>query len=86
MKKIGIAAAAVFSLALAGQAIAAGDGFGMRRLNHEYNGRVMQRMPAQGFGVGSPAWYQEWPGPYDDGNYRSNHNDYRRLPPSAHGG
>jgi hypothetical protein len=87
MTKVEIIGAAVSSLVLVGPAIAAGDGgCWMRRPGHEYDGQMMHRMPVQGFGIANPAYYPWRLGPYGDGNYPGNHDDYMRLPPSAHGG
>jgi hypothetical protein len=85
MTKIKIIGAALFSLLLAGPALSAGSGYRTNQAYDEHNGRLIQRMPAEGTSVTRPA-YAPWPGPYDDGNYSRNHDDYMRLPPSAHGG
>jgi hypothetical protein len=87
MTKFGMIGAAVISLVLAGPAMAAGNGsYGMHRVYHEHDGRVVHRMPARDFGIAGPTYYSGRSGPYGDGNYLGAVDDHIRLPPSANGG
>jgi hypothetical protein len=86
MTKFRIIGAAVLSLVLAGPAMAASHGgYGMHRLHHEHYGRVIHKMPAQGFDhfdfypSRRPAPYvDDYQGPVDDDNVW--------MPPTANGG
>jgi hypothetical protein len=87
MTKLTIIGAGLFSLVLAGSALAASDGGpAMHRDYHEGDARPVFGMPSPGYGTPGPAYYRWRSGPYGDGNYPGNHDDYMRLPPSAHGG
>jgi hypothetical protein len=86
MTKFRIIGAAVLSLVLAGPAMAASHGgYGMHRLHHEHYGRVIHKMPAQGFdhfdfypsGRSAP-YVDDYQGPVDDDNVW--------MPPTANGG
>jgi len=75
----------IFSVLLSGPALAASDGYGMH--HRGYASRLVHPMPAPGFGTANSTTYDPWrSGPYGDGNYPGYHDDWMRLPPSAHGG
>jgi hypothetical protein len=87
MKKLAIVGIALFSLVLTGSAIAGSDSsYEARRVIDHYDARVIHGMPSPGYGTPSPAYYPWRSGPYGDGNYPGNHDDYMRLPPAAYGG
>jgi hypothetical protein len=87
MTKFGIIGAALFSVVLAGPAIAASEGgYGTHHAYHGHDGGVIHGMPAHDFGMARPTYHPGRPGPYGDDNYPGIVDDDIRLPPSANGG